>query len=1154
MHGVADFVHLHVHTEYSLLDGMIRLKDLLDRAEAFQMPAVAMTDHGNLFGAVNLYEKARERGIKPIIGCEVYVAPGDRKSRDAVGHHLVLLCKNYKGYQNLCKIVSSAFLEGFYYKPRTDMSMIAEHNEGLIALSACLKGEVCQALLVEDEEKAIEAAGRFKEIFDNGRYYLELQENGIEDQRRVNRGLIALGRRLDLPLVATNDCHYLLREHARAHEALLCIQTGKNLSDEKRMRMSTDEFYFKSPGEMKEAFAEVPEAISNTIEIAARCNLDWDLDSLHFPEFHIPDGMTPNELFEKKTREGFERRIEDIRLSDPHFEKRKAEYQKRLNYEIKIIQDMGFPGYFLIVADFVNWAKSSEIPVGPGRGSAAGSLASYCLRITDLNPLAYGLIFERFLNPERRSMPDIDVDFCQDRRGEVIEYVTEKYGGSEHVAQIITFGTMKARAVVRDVGRVLGVPYGDVDRLAKLIPMNSKLKDAVQGEPKISEAARKDPLIKELLELADALEGISRHASTHAAGLVISDLPMVNYLPLYKDPKEEGVVAQYDMKCVEKVGLVKFDLLGLKTLTQIKYCVELIKKNRGVDLDIDKIPMDDEKVFELLGAGDTGGVFQLESSGMKELLTQLRPNRFEEMIAVVALYRPGPLGSGDVRRFIERKHGREEVTYRAPELEPIAKETYGVLLYQEQVMEIAVKLAGYTMGEADKLRKAMGKKKPELMAAEEDKFMAGATANGIPKDKAKAIFDDMAQFAGYGFNKSHAAVYAWIAYQTAYLKARYPVEFMSALLTMDMGDTDKVVRYIKECADKGAPVLQPHVNHGEWKFVALGDSIRMGLGAVKNVGKAAVEAVVEARLEGGEYKNLWDFCDRADLKRVNRRTLESLIKAGAFDGLGPDRARMLAAIDSALDSGQRAMREREAGQTNLFDMLGDESGSDYVEQNYPNADPWSSTELLANEKEALGFYLTGHPLARFEDMMKKYGVVETTRAPLLAGGQEILIGGVVTAKKEHLTKKKERMAFLTVTDLKGSIETVVFAGVYQEARDLLAEEDRPILIRGRVEVSEDRAKILASEIIPLDKAPEKLSLTLHVTMHRPLATPEQVEFLGRILKSRRGKAKVMVHVVIQGRSETVVALPADYRATPDRELILALEELLGEGTVRLEAA
>ncbi|HUT53459.1 MAG TPA: DNA polymerase III subunit alpha [bacterium] len=1151
---VAEFVHLHVHTEYSLLDGMIRIPELIERAETFQMPAVAMTDHGVMFGAVHFYNEAKKKGIKPIVGCEVYVAPHSRKDRDQVGHHLTLLCKNHKGYQNLCRMVSAGFMEGFYYKPRIDFELLGECNEGLIALSGCLKGEVASALLEEDQEKAVMAAARLKDIFTDNRFYLELMDNGLADQIRVNRELIALGKKLKLPVVATNDCHYLTREQARAQEVLLCIQTGKTMSDDKRMRMSTDEFYFRSPGEMKEKFAELPEAITNTLEIANRCNLEWNFEAKHFPRFPTEGGMALEDVLAAEAERGFEERLAGIHASDPRFAERQPEYKERLAYELSVIKKMGFAGYFMIVSDFINWAKRHHISVGPGRGSAAGSLVSYCLGITDLNPLAYGLIFERFLNPERREMPDIDTDFCQERREEVLKYVTERYGGSEYVAQIITFGTMKARAAVRDVGRVLGVPYGEVDRIAKLIPaaINMTLAEAMNQEPRLKEMREQDSKVDELLTLAEVLEGVARHASTHAAGVVISDRPLIEYLPLYRDPKEGGVVAQYDMKSVEKVGLIKFDLLGLKTLTQIRYCVEMIKENRGRDVDVSKLSMDDEAAYKLLAAGDTGGVFQLESSGMKDLLVRLVPNKFEELIAMVALYRPGPMNQID--KFIDRKHGREKVEYALPQMEEALKETYGVLVYQEQVMQIAASLAGYTMGEADTLRKAMGKKIKELMEAQQDKFLKGAARNKVSEKKAGQVWEDMAQFAKYGFNKSHAAAYAYVAYQTAWLKAHYPVEFLAALLTMEMSDDEKVLKYWREAEEKGIKVEPPHVNTGSWDFRARGETIRFGLGAVKGVGKSAVEAVVEARDQAAPFKSLFDFCGRADLKRVNRRTIENLIKAGAFDNMGAHRAQLLAAIDPALEQGHQALADREAGQTSLFDMLGEGEAGSFMDGNYPEVQPFSSRELLAHEKEALGFYLTGHPLARFEETMKMFGIVDTTNVPFLTTGQEVLVGGMVTARKEHISKKKERMAFITVSDLKGSVEVVVFASVYREAVKYLEVEDQPVLVRGRVEVSEDKAKILAGEIFPLDQATEKLSLTLHLTVNRQHTDPGRVEALRAVLKAHKGRAKVVVHVVIPDRSETLIALPMEYRANPGRELIAALREFFGEDSVRLVAA
>lgn len=1161
----SEFVHLHVHTEYSLLDGMNRvpqkakednaIENVVRQAETFQMPAVAITDHGNLFGAVYFYNACRRKGIKPVIGCEVYVAPKSRKDRDAVGNHLVLLCKNQKGYKNLCKLVSAGFTEGFYYKPRVDMGLIAEHQEGLIALSACLKGKVPAALLEDNQTEAMAAAGQLKEIFDNNRFFLEVQENGIEDQRRVNRELVKLGKKMGIGLVATNDCHYLTREMARAHEILLCIQTGKTIKEEKRMKFSTDQVYFCSPGEMKEKFAELPQAIANTLEIANRCNLEWDLKAKHFPVFPTDDDMTLEEVLSRQARDGFRRRLPDINKSDPRFEARRAEYDKRLEYELSVIRDMEFAGYFLIVADFVNHARQEGIAVGPGRGSAAGSLVSYCLGITDINPLAYGLIFERFLNPERRSLPDIDMDFCQERREEVLKYVTQRYGGSEYVAQIITFGTLKARAVVRDVGRAMDVPLGEVDRIAKLIPATAKnLAAALSDEPRLRELRDADPKVAELLTMAEPLEGIARHASVHAAGVVISDRPLTEYLPLYKDQKEDKVVSQYDKDSVEAVGLIKFDLLGLKTLTQIRYCVDMIKRNRGVQMAVNKLQPDDPETFALLAAGDTGGVFQLESSGMVYLLVRLKPEKFEELIAVNALYRPGPLGSGFHDRFIERKHGREAVEYILPQMEEVLKETYGVIVYQEQVMEIAVKVAGFTMGEADTLRKAMGKKEVALMNEQAEKFVDGAKKKKVPEAAARELFKFMAPFGEYGFNKSHAAAYAYVSYQTAYLKTHFPYEFMASLMTINLNNSDDLVRYLKECEDKKMPVDPPHVNVSGWSFGVADDRIIFGLGAIKGVGKAAVEAIVEAREQGGPFKTLFDFCDRVDLKRVNRRTLESLVKAGAFDNLGGHRAQLLAALDRALELGHRSGKERESGQTSLFDMIGEAGAAEYLTESYPDVHPWSSRELLAFEKEALGYYLTGHPLARFERMMQMYGLTETTQVQFSTSGQEVTIGGLVTAKKEIINKKKERMAFVTITDLKGSLEVVVFASVYKEARPHLDSDDVPVIVRGRVEASEDKTKILAGEILPLEQAADKLPLTLHLTLNRPLATESEINILSGILKSHRGRARVMIHVVIPDRSETTISLPAELRVAPDDKLLHALRELPGVEEVKLEAA
>ncbi|RLA78626.1 MAG: DNA polymerase III subunit alpha, partial [Deltaproteobacteria bacterium] len=873
-----EFVHLHLHSQYSLLDGAIRFEELFPLLETYGMKAVALTDHGNMFGAIEFYHEAKKHGIKPILGCEVYVAPKNRFEKDGDPFHLILLATDAQGYRNLSHLVSLGYLEGFYHKPRIDWELLERYNRGLIALTSCLKGEIPSLLLQGRYEEAKQRAGALKELFDEGRFYLELQDNGLEEQKRVNEGLVRLSRELGVKVVATNDCHYLRRSDALLHDVLLCIQTGKNLQDPKRLRFSSDQFHLRPPEEMEALFSHVPEAVKNTLEVAERCELELQLGQYHLPHFEPPGGASLEDYLRELATHGLRRRLSERKVADAD------PYWKRLSEELQVINSMGFAGYFLIVADFVNYAKERGIPVGPGRGSAAGSLVAYALRITDIDPLEHGLLFERFLNPERVSLPDIDVDFCYECRDEVIRYVMDKYG-HDKVAQIITFGKMQARAVVRDVGRVLGLPYREVDLIAKLIPAgpNVTLREALEVEPRLKEMAARDERVAQLLEFAQRLEGMVRHASTHAAGVVIANRPLMDYLPLYRAPGGE-VTTQFAMKDVERIGLVKFDFLGLKTLTMMRRIVDLVAKRKGEVVELNGLPLDDEETYQLLSSGDTTGVFQLESQGMRELLRKLKPSTFKDLVALVALYRPGPLGSGMVEDFIKRRHRKGQIRYPHPALKEVLEETYGVIVYQEQVMMAASRLADFSLGEADLLRRAMSKKDPQEMARLRERFVEGAVRKGVDRQKASEIFDLMAKFAEYGFNKSHSAAYALVAYQTAYLKAHYPQEFMAALLTADMDNSDKVMRYITECREKGIEVLPPDVNHSSWEFTVEGDcppKIRYGLGAIKNVGRQAVEAILEAR-EGGPFRDLFDFCRRVDSRRVNRRAVESLIKAGAF--------------------------------------------------------------------------------------------------------------------------------------------------------------------------------------------------------------------------------------------------------------------------------
>ena len=862
----APFVHLHLHTQYSLLDGEIRLKELFEKAQAFKLPAITMTDHGNIFGMVEFYKQAQKHGLKPIIGCEMYVAPGSRFDKEGHPHrenafHLVLLCKNEKGYRNLVKLVTQAYFEGFYYKPRIDRELLKEHHKGLIALSACLHGEIPYALLNNDYDRALKITREMAEIFDQDRFFLELQKNDIPEQEIVNKGLLEIHRQLGIPIVATNDCHYLTQEESKAHDVLLCIQTGKTVEDPNRLRFSTNQLYFKSPEEMTALFSDLPEAIQNTLRIADRCNLELNFGHSFLPRYPLPPEETMDGRLKNEARAGLEKRLSMKEQLDPSFPpSRFKEYRDRLEKELMVITTTGFSGYFLVVADYVGFAKQQGIPVGPGRGSGAGSLVAYSLGITDIDPLDYGLIFERFLNLERKELPDIDVDFCVERRDEVLKYIAGKYG-QEHVAQIITFGKMQARAVIRDVGRALNIPYGEVDKIAKLIPskLNITLKEALEAEPRLKELKETDPTIKELLTIAEALEGLPRHASTHAAGVVISPHPITETVPLYKGPKGE-ILTQYEMKSVQEMGLIKFDLLGLNNLTIIQYALRTIERTHGLKIDLIRIPLDDPETYQLLARGDTTGVFQLESSGMKDLLIKSQPQNFEDLIALNALYRPGPLNSGMVADYIKRKHGEVPVEYPHPLLEGVLKETLGIIVYQEQVMQIAGLMADYSMGEADILRKAMGKKIPEVMAQQRSRFLEGTKKKKIDQKKAEAIFKNMETFGGYGFNKSHSAAYALITYQTAYLKAHYPLDFMVALVTSKMGNSTEVTKCITECREKGIVVLPPDVNLSPLDFAVVEDKIRFGLAAVKNVGAGAIESILEARKKEGAFKSLIDFC------------------------------------------------------------------------------------------------------------------------------------------------------------------------------------------------------------------------------------------------------------------------------------------------------
>ena len=1144
----AGFTHLHVHTQYSLLDGAIRISDLLDKCKEYEMDSVAITDHGAMFGALEFYSKAKKAGIKPIVGCELYVAPGDMREKKAVdgniAFHIILLAMDHTGYQNLMKMASIAQFEGFYYKPRIDMKTLEENNEGIIALTACLHGQVPYLIGRGDMEGARKKTAELYSIFGD-RLYFELQENGLDEQRPVNEGLMLLSKETGIKLVATNDCHYLNRDEAHAHELLLCIQTGKTINDPNRFRFSTDEFYFKSPDTMKRSFSYCPEAIATTQEIVSRCNLEIPFGDYYFPNFPVEEGETLETMFKKACWDGLNDRFNEMRERGTYSADIEKTYTDRLKTEIDVITTMGFPAYFLIVADFINWAKDRSIPVGPGRGSGAGSLAAYAMKITNIDPIPYGLIFERFLNIERKSMPDFDIDFCQERRSEVIEYVRQKYGGAEHVAQIVTYGSMKARGVIRDVGRALNIPYGDVDKVAKLVPDQLKMtiKKAMVEEPKLQEVADTDPQVSELLSVSMTLEGLARHTSTHAAGVVVSPGPMTQYLPVCRGSNNE-TLTQFDMKHTEMTGLIKVDFLGLNTLTVIDKALKHIKKDIGIDLNIDAIPMDDAKTYDLLCKGDTQGVFQLESGGMRELLVKMAPEQFSDLIALVALYRPGPLDSGMVNDFVETKHHRKTANYPLPDIKPVLEETYGVIVYQEQVMKIANILASYTLGDADILRRAMGKKIPEVMQEEKIKFMKGALANGHPKDKAEYIFDLMAKFAGYGFNKSHSAAYALVAYQTAYLKAHYMPQFICALLSCDMTNTDKVVLYINECKEHKIEVRPPDINESVKDFSVKDDIIRFGLAAVKNVGESALDSIIEERDKNGKFTSLPDFCNRVDSRRVNSRVIESLIKSGSFDSLGYKRSQYFAILEKAMEQAKAVQRDLQSGQMSLFAVA--PQASSPVEATaivMPDLPEWEERKKLAFEKETVGFYITGHPL---DGAIQEINTVIDCSIQELKEwpeNQPVRIGGLLRSVKKHKSKKGDPMAFLTVEDIYESIEVVVFPEPYRRCEALLSSTD-PVIVQGKVQQDERGPKIIAESIDSLAEAREKYTESARIRLESDKLSRQQMEKVKGTLYQYHGNCPILVTLHFPGRGEVDIEVLKDLTIRPCRELTDKLDEIL----------
>ena len=1143
------FVHLHCHTDYSLLDGACDIDQLMKITVEQKMPAVAMTDHGNLFGAVKFYNAAKAAGVHPVIGCEVYVSQQGHKTRSETDryNHLVLLCEDQEGYKNLIKLVSTAYLDGFYYKPRIDLDLLAQHSKGLIGMSACLRGHIAETLLANRYDEARRLAHQYADIFGRKNFFLEVQDHHLEQDKRLTPEMNRLSQETGLPLVATNDSHYLRKEDARAHEILLCVQTGKNMSDPTRMRWANPDFYVKSRAEMMELFGELEDALDRTWEIAERCQVKLEKVKEPFPKFDVPEGHSTDTYFEYVARQGFEKRrarLEAMRAKGM-LKRDLAEYAERLDREIQMIQKMKFSGYFLIVWDFIRYAKQLGIPVGPGRGSAAGSLVGYAMAITDIDPLQYGRLFERFLNPERVTLPDIDVDFCMHRRGEVIQYVTEKYG-REQVAQIITFNTLGARAAIKDVGRVLEMPYADVERITKMVPnvLNISLDEAMKQEPGFGEAAKKDARVDEVLKVALRLEGLARNCSVHAAGVVISPQPLKELVPLYKTNRDE-IVTQFDMNGLDKLQLLKMDFLGLTTLTLIQDALRLIEKRHGVTLVPEDLPLDDKATYEIFSKAYTSGVFQFESSGMRDILRRYQPNRLEDLTALNALYRPGPIQGGMVDDFIERKWGRRAVQYDLPELKELLEETYGVIVYQEQVMQISNRVAGYSLGEADLLRRAMGKKKPEEMAKQRARFTEGAVAKGFPQKKVEKIFDLMEQFAGYGFNKSHSAAYAYLAFVTGYLKAHYPVDFMAALLTSETGNTAKVVKYINECREMGITILPPDVNASEWSFTPDGQAIRFGLGAVKNLGPSAVEAIAKARAEGGRYRSLYDFCERVDLGAMNRRMIESLNRAGAMDSLEGTRAQKFAAVEGAMEAGQRVWRDRACGQAGLFGEVAAEQPHERPLANVPD---WTDKEKLAGEKEMLGFWVTGHPLDRYADKVAELATHDSGSLEGVGRGVDVALCGVLTGITRKRNKEGKPWVAMTIEDRSGSVEAMVFAASYERLAAQVVE-DQAVLVRGLALPEESGPpKISVQDIVALDNARVDLPtvISIRVWIGRN-GIADKAGALEELFKRKPGETAVRLR--LEAPRDFAVLLDVGAKVRPDREFRAAVEAICGAESV-----
>jgi len=1169
-----DFAHLHVHTEYSLLDGAARIGDLLDRCQELGMKHIAITDHGAMYGAVEFYKGCNARGLHPIIGCEVYMAPRsmyDKEGRtDSNYAHLLLLCENQQGYRNLIKLVSMGFTEGFYYKPRIDYPTLAKHSEGLICASACLAGDIPRYLLEGRETEAKKLAGDLLEMFGPERFFIELQDHGLEEQQRLNPMLAKLAKEMGIGLIATNDLHYVNKEDAAAHEVLLCIQTGKTMEDEERMRFGTEEFYLKSPDEMSGLFAKWPESLENTIKIAERCQVDFDFDTRHLPAFHSGLDISNAEYLRKMAWEGVSKRYPEVT----------DEIKERLEYELGVIESMGFVDYYLIVWDFVHYARENGIMVGPGRGSGAGSLVAYAIQITMVDPLKYNLIFERFLNPERVSMPDFDIDFCIERRQEVIDYVVERYG-KDRVAQIITFGTMQARAAIRDVGRALNMPYGDVDRIAKMVPMalGMTLAKALEMSGELREAIASDERVKVLVETARALEGLPRHSSTHAAGVVISEVPVYEHVPLQLN--DEVVTTQFPMGTLEQLGLLKMDFLGLRNLTVIRDAVDMIESNHGVTIKPDELPLDDQEVYAMIGRGATDGVFQLESTGMREFMKELMPDCFEDIIAGISLYRPGPMER--IPDYVAGKHDPSTVTYTHPLLEPVLDVTYGCMVYQEQVMQVVRDLAGYSLGRSDLVRRAMAKKKHKIMEEEREYFIhgkkdeegnvvvPGAVSRGVPEKVANEIYDQMIAFANYAFNKSHAAAYALVAYQTAWLKVHYPVEFMAALMTSVMGVSAKVAGYIAYARHNDIEVLPPDVNESSYAFTVVDGRIRFGLAAVKNVGRPAIEAIIRAREEKGKFVSFMDFCRKVEAGGLNKRMVESLIACGAFDSLGARRTQLMAVYDKILDGIASERRNNVEGQMSLFDGMEEETESLHMDV-LPDVPEYPKDRLLAMEKEMTGIYISGHPLEQYQGVLsgltstldmaelEEGNTVNDRNGKPLKDGARVRMGGIVTYHKRMATKKGNLMAFVTLEDLYGEVELIVFPNVYKDYGKLL-EIDSPVLIEGKISVKEEEApKVLCDTVQPLvaqksvgamAAGPIPQPKAQRITLLMDDRALSQMEGIRELLGAYPGDVPVFLHIL---KSDQKLKANESLWVDGSREFVAALQRLLGPDQIRVKRA